>query len=287
MGLRVRTVLALAVAVVPGAAGVVAWTWLLLPMALDDPGFWSWAWVLAPALVLLLTTLLRSHGGRGRETAQQGAPVHEAVVRLSEQVGLPRPPEVTVVRDVPPNLWIEGWAFGRLRICIERSLVDRLDPADQAALVAHELAHLVNHDARWMAIADAPARSVLAFARACFEGGRSFVFGLVLWPVGQLLRLLALPFSRSRELLADETAARMLGDPLRLAVALQRVAGRLDDIPRRDLRAARARDTIHLLPVGGDRGGLRRIAATHPRLDDRVARLERLAAELERDRRRR
>jgi heat shock protein HtpX len=83
--------------------------------------------------------------------------------------------------------------------------------------------------------------------------------------------------SRDRELAADAGSAALTGRPAALASALRRISGELRLIPDEDLRVAACRDVFHLLPVsdeGRGLGGL--LSATHPPLERRIARLEKM-----------
>jgi heat shock protein HtpX len=86
--------------------------------------------------------------------------------------------------------------------------------------------------------------------------------------------------SRYREFAADEGAVALTGSPAALASALMKVSEGLVAMPRRDLREAALHDAFHLLPVSKETSyGL---PATHPPLQARIARLERLERALHR-----
>src|SRR6185436_1143320 len=84
--------------------------------------------------------------------------------------------------------------------------------------------------------------------------------------------------SRYREFAADAGAVALTGNPAALASALMKVSEGVVAVPTRDLRAVAARDPFHLLPVGEAQS---RLLATHPSLEARIARLERLESRLQ------
>jgi heat shock protein HtpX len=88
--------------------------------------------------------------------------------------------------------------------------------------------------------------------------------------------LIQLGISRSREYLADETGARLSGDPLALASALERLDAVAHAGPSQRAQPA----TASLFIVNPFAGGARisRLFATHPSTEQRVARLRALAA---------
>jgi heat shock protein HtpX len=70
----------------------------------------------------------------------------------------------------------------------------------------------------------------------------------------------------------------LTGNPAALASALMKVSEGVVAVPSRDLRAVAARDPFHLLPVAEAKS---RLLATHPSLQARIARLERLESRLQ------
>jgi len=92
------------------------------------------------------------------------------------------------------------------------------------------------------------------------------VFAL-LAPLGATLVQLAI--SRSREYVADETAARLTGDPEALASALERLSRAAERIPA-DVQPATA--SLYIVnPLVGE--GVLAMFSTHPPMAQRIARL--------------
>jgi heat shock protein HtpX len=79
--------------------------------------------------------------------------------------------------------------------------------------------------------------------------------------------------SRTREFAADRAGAELSGRPLALASALRKLERGATAIPMGMATEA----TAHQFIVNPLRGGLAGLFSTHPRTDDRVARLEELA----------
>jgi heat shock protein HtpX len=91
-------------------------------------------------------------------------------------------------------------------------------------------------------------------------------------PIAALLIQMAV--SRSREYLADESAARICGRPLALANALRKLHATSHMIPMQEARPASA----HLFIVNPLTGSsLLRLFSTHPPMEERIARLEAIA----------
>ena len=97
-------------------------------------------------------------------------------------------------------------------------------------------------------------------------GAGSLLFALIA-PIGASLVQLAI--SRSREYVADATAARITGDPEALASALERLSMAAERIPA-DVQPATA--SLYIVnPLVGD--GVMNLFSTHPPMRQRIARL--------------
>jgi heat shock protein HtpX len=162
-----------------------------------------------------------------------------------------------------------------------------LDERELRGVVAHELAHVGNRDTLVMTVSGAIAGALSMLANAAAFGS---LFGASTdeeeegaGPLGGLAAILVAPIaaslvqmaiSRSREFIADETAARLTGDPLALARSLRKIEAWSLGVPMHAGTPA----TAHLFivnPFTG--GGLLRLFSTHPSTEARVSRLERMA----------
>jgi heat shock protein HtpX len=104
-------------------------------------------------------------------------------------------------------------------------------------------------------------------------GASGWLFALVA-PIGATL--VHLGISRSREYLADETGARLSGDPLALASALEKLHREAEQAPA---QAEPATASLYIVNPFGATGGLTRLFSTHPPAEERVRRLRALALE--------
>jgi len=109
------------------------------------------------------------------------------------------------------------------------------------------------------------------------EGGMivAFIFALAMIIIASLAALLVqMAISRGREFGADATGAAISGDPLSLAKALRKLQLGAERIPMEANPA-----TAHMFivnPLTG--GGLMTLFSTHPPLEERVRRLERMTS---------
>jgi heat shock protein HtpX len=112
------------------------------------------------------------------------------------------------------------------------------------------------------------------------RGGGNAVGGLLLIVLGPLAAgLVRMAVSRSREFQADACGALLSHDPLALAAALRKIdrGTAALPLPQEDRLVTQS----HLMIANPFRGqGLASMFATHPPMEERIARLERLAREL-------
>jgi heat shock protein HtpX len=125
---------------------------------------------------------------------------------------------------------------------------------------------------------------LLAGGMRMLRGGWWFTLigGVVAAGVGRVSLLGTQVLSRDRELAADAGSAALTGRPAALASALRRISGQLRLIPQEDLRLVACRDVFHLLAVEKEgEGWPGRLGATHPPLERRIERLERMERALQ------
>jgi heat shock protein HtpX len=223
----------------------------------------------------------RARNAEARETTAAEAPaVHAIVERLCLIADLPKP-RIAIENERQPNSWIVSLGRGHTRLHLTQGLLDRLEPHELEAVIAHELAHVVHRDATVMTVVGGPGAVLLGGGLRLTKAGGFWMMslgGLVAAGIGWLASIGTRALSRYREFAADAGAGVLTGRPAALASALMKVSDGLVAIPSDDLRVASARDSFHLLAVG--RGGSL-LPATHPPLAARIARLERQEARLQ------
>ena len=150
------------------------------------------------------------------------------VEEMSIASGLPRP-KIWIVPEQDPNAFTTGNDEAASHVAVTEGLLDTLSRDELQGVIAHEMAHIKNHDAKLMTLlaaligmialmSDGAWRSLRVGGRGK-SGGRSGNKGglgaiiLVVWLLTLLIapllsRLLALGVSRKRELLADASAAQ-------------------------------------------------------------------------------
>ncbi len=228
-------------------------------------------------------------GARRIESKEDAPELWRKVENLAITAGLPMP-RVYVVPDESPNAFAAGRRPKQAIVAVTSGLLERLDEEELEGVLAHEVSHIRNYDVRLMTYAAVLAGSIAMlsqiFLRGLFFGGGgdrrggsnpfvlvAVVVSLVLAPIAAIVVQTAI--SRRREYVADASAVELTRYPQGLASALRAISS--DAKPSARL----ANDAVaHLMIVAplGARGKVSRLFATHPPIEDRVARLEAMAA---------
>jgi heat shock protein HtpX len=224
-----------------------------------------------------------------RELPRAEAPrLHALLDELARRAGLPTP-RLYFIDDPHANAFATGRDPSRAAVAVTRGLVELLDERELRGVLAHELAHVGNRDVLVATVAAGIATAVSYLANLlAFSGllggtsqdeeghpAQGLLF-MLLAPIGATL--VQLGISRSREYLADETAGRLTGDPLALASALDRLRRSAEVVPA---TASPATASLFIVnPFGAALAGLARLFSTHPPTEERIRRLEALAADL-------
>ena len=314
---------------VGGVLLVAAMVWLLLGFfigeAAFDPVLAVSVTAIGTAVGLLLTYLSYRSGPRialraakARKAERSEHPMLFNVfdeVCISAGVHGDAKPTLYIVDDPAPNAFATGIKRDDAHIAVTTGLLEQLPRYELRAVLAHELAHVINDDIRAVTVAVATAGLVAllanVLARALWFGGARggrgrggnqgggaqaiiLVVGLIAIILAPLAaQVIRFAVSRQREYLADATAADVLRDPQSMVNALRRIDGVPHTLRRFDAA------TAHLWfdepnetgagesepnpghPRTAQARGSTKMArrfATHPSIAERVERLAQLNA---------
>jgi len=227
--------------------------------------------------------VLRLHNARPVD-ATTAPELQEMVLRLARDAGMPAP-KVYIIDQDQPNAFATGRNPDNAAVAATTGLLQRLSNEEVAAVMAHELAHIKNYDTLIMTITAtfAGAISMLANFALIFGRGRNqsnpiaLIAMMILAPLAAAVVQMAI--SRSREYEADKVGAEICGNPLWLASALQRIQGFATRIDNDS--AERNPATAHMFIINPLHAFKRdKLFSTHPATENRVAALEKLAAEM-------
>jgi heat shock protein HtpX len=215
--------------------------------------------------------------------------LHGIIERLCVQADLPKP-RVCVMETSMPNAFAMGRSRKSTTVCATRGILDLLSPAELEGVMAHEITHVINRDVMVMTLASffATLASTIAQFALFFGGGYGsdeedrdiMVVVLVSVLVYAVSFVLLRALSRYREFAADRGSAVLTGRPSALASALLKISGTIERVPSQDLRAAEGMSAFFIIPARAKRS-LMNIFADHPPLEQRLAALERLEAQLQ------
>ena len=175
---------------------------------------------------------------KAREIGDQELPEISAWLRETYKDG--RIPRFKVrVRDTNVNnAMATAGMFGHL-VVVGGGLLKNMEPHELKAILAHEIAHVVNRDMVWLTlISIAGTACYIAWLHLVspgpimMQGGIYIVAGLGLFLLGAAISFYPLPaiFSPRLEFRADRVAATMLGDTRALASALTKMS-ELTEVP--------------------------------------------------------
>lgn len=226
--------------------------------------------------------VLRMHGARPVD-ANTAPELQAMVMDLARRADMPVP-KVYVIDNDQPNAFATGRNPDNAAVAATTGLLARLSRDEVAAVMAHELAHIRNHDTAIMTVTAtfAGAISMLANFAMFFGNSRdrmnpvALIALMILAPLAAALVQMAI--SRSREYEADRVGAEICGNPLWLASALQRIQGFAARIDNHS--AERNPATAHMFiinPLHAHKHD--KLFSTHPNTENRILALEKLAAE--------
>jgi heat shock protein HtpX len=209
--------------------------------------------------------------------------LYDAIGRLAGRAGIPMP-AVYIIDEDQPNAFATGRDPTHASVAVTRGLLRLLSPEEVEGVLAHEMAHVIHRDTLTMTVTATIAGAIGMLANfGLFFGGRrddnsplggvGVLIAALLAPL--IATLVQLGISRGREYEADAEGARLCGNPLWLASALERLEQTGHRTANRTAEANPA--TAHLFIVNplGARGA-DSLFSTHPKTANRVARLRQM-----------
>ncbi len=224
---------------------------------------------------------------RAKEAKENDYPnLFNIVKDVSSRAGIPMP-KVYIVPGTISNAFAVGRNYKHAAVAFTQGILDLMNEEELKGVAAHEISHIKNRDTliQTMAATIAGVISYVAFmARwgAIFGGfggrdnnnGGGIVELLVLAILTPLLAtIIQLAISRSREYLADESAARILKNGNGLADGLEKLESAVKARPLRAMSTTETTAHLFIINPFGKLGGLKKLFSTHPAVSERTKRL--------------
>ena len=221
-------------------------------------------------------------------TREQLPRLYQVMERLAAKSNIPVP-KLYVVPDMAPNAFATGRNPNHASVAVTQGLLQIMNDDELEGVIAHELSHVRNYDILTSSIAATIAGAVTYMAqmgrwamifggyggnRDDDRGGGGFSALLMIFLAPFAALLLQLFLSRTREYAADETGARMVGQPYGLISALEKLGTYNRRIPTSAISPSTSSLCIVKPMFGG--GTLASLFSTHPPLEDRIAALRQM-----------
>ena len=223
---------------------------------------------------------------RAKPLSEAEAPqVYRAVRAIVAHEHLPMPRLYRLPTETP-NAFATGRSPKHAAVAVTDGILRLMDEEELKGVLAHELSHVKNRDTLVMSIAAAVAGAISMLAHwarwGLMWGGRgdhrrnnnaavqlaALLLIAILAPLAAMLIQLAI--SRTREYGADETGARLTGNPNGLANALEKLDAAVRARPMLGANPA----TAHLFIVNPLKmDAVAKLFSTHPPIAERVKRL--------------
>ena len=210
---------------------------------------------------------------------------------LARKADLSAMPEVGVYESPEVNAFATGPSKSKSLVAVSTGLLQRMNRDQLEGVLGHEITHIANGDMVTMTLIQGVINAfVMFFARIVAfaistamrsrdsERGGGFWMNYLLISVlevvfGLLGFIVVARFSRWREFRADQGGATYAGRS-KMISALQQLQLVYGKIPEAEQQGRQGNAAIATLKISGKQGGFLSLMATHPPLEERIARLQ-------------
>jgi len=215
--------------------------------------------------------------------AQEVGPEHrlyKIVEPLAQRAGMPMP-KVYLSPHAAPNAFATGRNPNNAAVCATAGLMQMLDTNEIAGVMAHELAHVKHRDILIQSVAATIGGAINFLGYMFMFGGSSNdeeggggghpIAGLAVMLLGPIAAaIIQMAISRQREYAADTEGGVIVGDPMHLATALEKIHTMANRIP---MQVNPAFNAMMIAEPKNFGGSVANLFATHPKLEDRLRNL--------------
>ncbi|ALA57563.1 protease HtpX [Nitrospira moscoviensis] len=206
--------------------------------------------------------------------------IYGAVQEIAQRLRITMP-EVWVYESADPNAFATGPTRNNSMVAVSTGLLNNLDEQEVRAVLAHEMGHVFNGDMFTTTVLAGLMNTFVYFismlVRRFFaerdQAGLGFALSFVVQIVLGFLAMIPIMWhSRRREFGADAFAAKVYGRESMIS-ALRAIDGW---VARTQMAPSSTADPLATFKIAGQTGGLLRLFASHPPIEERIAALQRL-----------
>lgn len=208
----------------------------------------------------------------------------QMVYQLAQKAGLPKMPEVGKFESAEPNAFATGPTKSRALVAVSSGLLHTMQRSEIEAVLGHEVTHIANGDMVTMTLLQGIVNAFVMFLARILAYGVSRLFSqkdegpsplvnslmVIVFQIAFMIlgSIVIAAFSRYREFRADAGGARLTSRDKMIAAleALKRTQMFQDEHA--------AQPAFQALKISTPRSGILQLFATHPPLEDRIARLQ-------------
>ncbi len=189
------------------------------------------------------------------------------VERQAKRAGIGMP-EVAIFDSPDPNAFATGMFRNNALVAVSTGLLRLMSKEEAEAVLGHEVSHVANGDMVTLTLIQGVLNTFVLFISRIiasqFDRGRFMIYMALQMVFGIFASMIVAWFSRRREFRADAGGAE-LESPAAMASALNRL---------RTMRDAPSQlpDALTAFGIRGE--GMLKLMATHPPLEERIARLQ-------------
>ena len=188
-------------------------------------------------------------------------------------------PEVAIYDSPDLNAFATGPTRNNALVAVSTGLLHGMRREEVEAVIAHEVSHVANGDMVTLMMLQGVVNTFVIFASRVIgdivdktvfrtERGRGPAYFITTIAaelvLGILATMLVLWFSRWREFRADAGSASLVGAPKMVAALRRLQSSEPSYLP----------DSVRAFGIRGGKSGIMRLFATHPPLEERIARLQ-------------
>jgi heat shock protein HtpX len=205
--------------------------------------------------------------------------IYQTVQEIAQRLRISMP-EVWVYESPDPNAFATGPTKNNSMVAVSTGLLASLNEQEVRAVLAHEMGHVYNGDMFTTTVLAGLMNTFVYFIsrwvyRNLAERNEALAFGVYIGLQVLLSFLAMIPitwFSRRREYGADAFSAKVYGRDAMIS-ALHAI----DRWVKRAEIQYTTQDPLATMKISGKSGGVLRLFATHPTIEERVAALQRFA----------